>query len=96
MDPNAGRFVSDPAEALARGLSVRIAIGEILKLKGVDFRVVEIDDEVDGRGEVRLRMLSERDRELARGGGFAIPDYPPPLLNRKERRAKAARARRKR
>lgn len=88
MDPNAGRFTIDADEIERLQLTSRLGVDEVVEIKGVRFRVLAIDN-IDGRGQVVLRMLSKPDRDLIRGGGFAVPEIEP-QLNRHERRARAA------
>lgn len=67
MDPMSGRFVEeDKAEAWMG----RISIGEIIKIKGEELEVVEIE----GR-HIRLKLLSSEDRGLlARGDRYESLD----------------------
>lgn len=91
MDANAGRFTTDEAEIALRGLTKRLGVDEVVEIKGVRFRVVSVGN-VDDRGEVLLRMLSQPDVALLKATQRAPHDGPP--RNRHERRARAAERRR--
>ncbi len=61
MDTNAGRFVE---EADAEKWMQRLAVGEIVKIKGEELVVLAIDDR-----RVVLQLQSAEDRSLAEAAG---------------------------
>ena len=85
MDTNAGRFVEEES---AEKWMQRIEVGEIIKLKGEDCRVVRI-----GERQVVLELMSATDRIFGEAEAMAsIMEERTSMLNRHERRAAAKKA----
>lgn len=83
MDPNSGRFV-DEREAKAH--MKRFTVGEVLKLKGEEFEVLEIQER-----EIRLKPLSAQERLMKQLP--VVTEFMHP--NRTERRRRDREERRK-
>ena len=71
MDPNAGRFIE---EGRAGAWMERIAVGEIVKIKGEEFEVLGFNDR-----KIVLKLLSAEDRFQERlsatGTAAAMPGF---------------------
>jgi hypothetical protein len=63
MDPNAGEFIE---EERAEAWMERIAVGEVIKLKGEECEVMKIE-----RREVTLKLLSAHERTMKGMSTFA-------------------------
>lgn len=91
MDTEQGRFVE---ESEAKEWMERLGVGEVVKIKGAEFKVLEI-----GERTVRLELMSAKDRQEHRIGEM-FKEAPPitdlvrrgPMdgLNRAERRRRDA------
>ncbi len=63
MDANAGRFIE---EQTAEAWMQRIEVGEVVKIKGEELRVVSIEDR-----RITLELMSAEDRVLGEESAMA-------------------------
>lgn len=66
MNPQTGMFVQ---EDRAEKWMQRVEVGEIVKIKGEELEIVEIEDR-----HIKLRLLSVEDRVRKHGGDYQMID----------------------